>query len=634
MQTGLSQRRVAVQLGFTEGALRKRLKLDCGVVQLGRFKCVFNGQQDRDLAQHARTLEKMFYGLTFKSLRQLAFQFARANDIPNPFSEDKQMAGKDWAYSFMKKHKFSLRTPSKTSVARVMGFNKIQIDLYFSNLRNLIEKYKFPSTRIFNMDESGLSTVPNKTPKIVSPRGQKTVGKIVSAERGQTVSIVCCMSAAGLYVPPAIIFPRKRRKPELIDGAPPGSILLTSESGYSNTDLFLEWLVHFQNHVKASEEDPALLILDNHTSHTSLKAVLFAREHNIQMLSLSPHSSHKTQPLDRCFFKPLKDFYSQACEKWLLCNPGRTITQYQIAQLFSQAYEKAASIGKAVTSFKVCGIFPFNPAVFSEEDFLPSSVTDQHGLFVENIQDEMETEDTTPIPSKKLRIDTSTSEEVTHITPLNIPSAKIEVASVTAITSTSKLPAEPSTSGSTASTSKLSAEPSTSDSTGTNSKLPVEPPTNGFKRVAKLSSTKLIASPNNSAHISPQQILPLPKKKGNVIRQGNRKGKKSIVLTSTPVKDELEEAEKSREEKKNKGKKNVFGSQADVPTVKKTSFERNLETNKKLETSGDDTICPGCEESFSETPNDDWVQCNYCKEWWHEACSSFEGKGAFRCDYC
>ncbi|KAG8274028.1 hypothetical protein J6590_008155 [Homalodisca vitripennis] len=69
---------------------------------------------------------------------------------------------------------------------------------------------------------------------------------------------------------------------------------------------------------------------------------------------------------------------SFVCRKrWLLNHPGRVITQFQVAEIFAEAYEKSATMGKALTGFKVCGIFPFNKDIFSEEDFLPSSVTDQ-----------------------------------------------------------------------------------------------------------------------------------------------------------------------------------------------------------------------------------------------------------------
>jgi hypothetical protein len=60
------------------------------------------------------------------------------------------------------------------------------------------------------MDESGISTLPNKLPKVIAEKGKRLVDKIVSADRGQLVTFVCCFSASGVYVPPAMIFPRKK----------------------------------------------------------------------------------------------------------------------------------------------------------------------------------------------------------------------------------------------------------------------------------------------------------------------------------------------------------------------------------------------------------------------------------------
>lgn len=635
LQTGLSKRHVARELGFSEGALRKRLKLDCGATKLGRFEKVFNTAQENELAEHAMNLEKLFYGLTLKSLRKLAYEYATANNINHTFPQETKMAGKDWASSFMKRYNLSLRTASKTSVARAMGFNKLQIDRYFDNLKLTMEKYKFPASRIFNMDESGLSTVPNKTPKVVSKKGQKLVGKIVSAERGQTVTVVCCMSAAGNYVPPAMIFPRKRRKPELADGAPPGTILFTSDSGYINTDLFLEWLNHFQSHVKSSAEDPTLLVLDNHSSHVSLQATLFAREHNIHIVTLPPHSSHKTQPLDRCFFKPLKDFYSQACEQWLLNNPGRTITQYQVASLFSEAYQRAATIGKAVTSFKTCGIFPMNSSVFGEEDFLPSTVTDQQELFEERHINATATEkrsDTMPPPHlPMLNLSTVSSAQKTSATTGS-------ASSKTSIEPT--LSQEPSVQNSKPSSCKLVAGKLATHLTAQETYELKNLQTNESQVVLEDHSTP--STSGTSQYTSPSQLMPLPKRKCSTFRTS--KGKKSVILTSTPIKDELEALAKAKQIKENnKGKRNVFGSsnvkgslakEKERKTATETSFEKKLKNKAALRRSEENVSCPGCEETYNETPNDDWVQCNHCEEWWHEACSPYEGVGAFVCDYC
>lgn len=40
-------------------------------------------------------------------------------------------------------------------------------------------------------------------------------------------------------MPPAVIFPRKREKQEVIEGAPEDSLVLVSGSGYMDSDLFL-----------------------------------------------------------------------------------------------------------------------------------------------------------------------------------------------------------------------------------------------------------------------------------------------------------------------------------------------------------------------------------------------------------
>lgn len=74
------------------------------------------------------------------------------------------------------------------------------------------------------MDETGISTVPNKPPRVISMRGKRCVSKIASAERGINVTLVSAVNAAGNYLPPALIFPRKRLKAELLDGASPSSI--------------------------------------------------------------------------------------------------------------------------------------------------------------------------------------------------------------------------------------------------------------------------------------------------------------------------------------------------------------------------------------------------------------------------
>ncbi|KAK9759143.1 DDE superfamily endonuclease [Popillia japonica] len=118
--------------------------------------------------------------------------------------------------------------------------------------------------------------------------------------------------------------------------------------------------------------------IDNHASHTTLEAVTHAKSNNVVMLSLPPQSSHKTQPLDPVFFKPFKNKYNQVADNWQCSHPGQTITVYDVAELFKTAYERTATLEKAIVTFRVTGIYPLDSTVFSEEDFLPSEVTEQN----------------------------------------------------------------------------------------------------------------------------------------------------------------------------------------------------------------------------------------------------------------
>lgn len=324
---------------------------------------------------YIKTLDDLFFGLPQKQLQSIAYEFATKNNICHRFNDSTKLAGEKWVREFRKRHDLSLRKPEQVSVARAMGFNKVQVDRFFTNLKAVFDEHSYLPSRIFNMDETGISTSPNKTPKIVTEKGKKEVCKISSAERGQTVTAVCCFSPTGTYIPPVMIFPRQRVKPELTAKAPYGTLQLCSDSGFINSELFIDWLKHFTKHVQPTKENPVLLILDNHVSHCSIQTIEYCKKHFITLLSLPPHASHRMQPLDRTFFSSLKTAYATRVSKWLGAHPGRVLTMQKVGKRFGQAYVEAAMMEKAAEGFKCTGIYPYNPSVFTEKDFKPSEVT-------------------------------------------------------------------------------------------------------------------------------------------------------------------------------------------------------------------------------------------------------------------
>jgi len=179
-----------------------------------------------------------------------------------------------------------------------------------------------------------------------------------------------------MYVPPMFIFKIKNMNSRLVNNCTPGAIGVPSPPGWIDTNLFVRYLQHFVQHVKPSASNQVLVILDGHQSHKSIEAIQFARDNHLHLLTIPPHTSHKLQPLDLTFCGPLKTAYNREVDKWMLMHPGQRVTDYDLCEVFSSAYQKVATTEKATKGFKSSGIFPFNQDI-CDEDYTPASMTEQ-----------------------------------------------------------------------------------------------------------------------------------------------------------------------------------------------------------------------------------------------------------------
>ncbi|CAH2101236.1 unnamed protein product [Euphydryas editha] len=128
-----------------------------------------------------------------------------------------------------------------------------------------------------------------------------------------------------------------------------------------NGEVFLKWLQHFVKYANPSKEAKALLLLDGHSSHKNLEVLTYAKENNIIIFGIPPHCTHEMQPLDVSFFGSLNTFYNKELHLWLRNHPGRTVTHFQVAEVFKQAYLRAAT-------------WKFAPADVTENDLGDSDV--------------------------------------------------------------------------------------------------------------------------------------------------------------------------------------------------------------------------------------------------------------------
>jgi hypothetical protein len=623
-ELGRSVKKVATKFGIPRTTLQRHLKSGSCAVKLGRYVTVFSADQESELLEYIFHMDNLFYGLSKQEFLELVYNYAEINKIKHPFKNG--AAGTDWYKGFARRHPdLTLRKPEPTSIARARGFNKPQVYRFFDLLEEQIEKHKITATRLYNMDETGVQTSSNKPPRVLTKLGKRQVGLIASTERGRTTTVICCCNAAGSFIPPFMIFARKRMVNRLLDGAPPASQGTCSDNGWINGPVFMEWLRFFVETVRPTSENKVILVLDNHESHKYLPALEYASKHHVIFVSLAPHTTHRMQPLDYCVYGPLKIYFEQAVAVFQKAHAGRIINQHDVAKLFSDAYVKAATANNAINGFKTTGLFPTNRFIFDEADFLPASVTDNPLNPTESAQPieislplEGESNRTTPSPSMLEDIVSTNNLFLFDNINQNCATPPPVVNNIINNNSTSE-------------SNHVGFHPIATNES-------IIPVTTLMEN--RNPSSDNLAVPGCSSHVSPMIIRPVPKVVPNKTTR-RRRVQRAEILTSTPIKDEqkFKLDKKIKKKQKETDKNTVAGVKRNMNSemcIEKAKSKKIKQKPKKktIDKPAMQYICFECHGPYEDPPVEDWIKCDDCDAWAHESCTAYPGIGSFYCDLC
>ena len=293
-----------------------------------------------------------------KYVPSIAFSIACHRPEPDrPF----KAPGKNWTQFFCKRHADAL----KASKSRALDWNRFHIydkaTHWFEVIGKVLQDPAVLLKNVWNMDETGAMLSKPNSVKVLVSRDSKRDYRGARVKR-TSITAIECVSAAGGFLDPMIIWPASTHRANWTTHPTPGWHYAYSDKGYTDSYLSLQWLkLVFDPQTRdQANKKPRVLIADGFGTHETLEIMEFCFENNIILCRIPSHTSHKLQPCDVSVFAPLKEAYREQVERLERGCVG-TIGKEHFISLYCPAREKALNPRTIRSGWTETGLFPFNP---------------------------------------------------------------------------------------------------------------------------------------------------------------------------------------------------------------------------------------------------------------------------------
>lgn len=186
---------------------------------------------------------------------------------------------------------------------------------YFDKLGELLNEGGFVPEDIWNMDETGFRICEGKDQMVITKaKRAQYFGIPVNRE---SATVIEAISAGGAHCPAFLIVSGKIHMARWYNlcELPSDAAIGVADTSYTNDELTLRWLKHFDEHMsKLQVGSKRLLILDGQGSHHTRQFIQYCDDHNIVPFGLPPHLTHLLQLLDVVIFQPLKHYHAKALD--------------------------------------------------------------------------------------------------------------------------------------------------------------------------------------------------------------------------------------------------------------------------------------------------------------------------------
>ncbi|XP_057294608.1 uncharacterized protein LOC130623134 [Hydractinia symbiolongicarpus] len=333
------------------------------------------------LIHYIKYMASIAHPLSISAIKAFAWNIVKRSKCTSSFNRVSG-PGHTWWDSFKKRHsrEITLRKPDGLDRGRSRMANVTVIKQHFDLLRKTLVDLDIldKPDRIFNCNESGIS-MDARVGKVVVSRSTKHPYSESKGNRDHITAHVA-VSAAGVPLPPMIIFEKAFPSGPYARDGPTNDLYAHSPNGYMDIELFKQWCEKLFIPQTRYIQKPILLILNGHGSHLDIEMIDMLVENQIHLYCLPPHTTNILQPLDVSIFKPLKVHFSKITDNLKLATMGHTVPltvcKTNFTAIFKAAFEGSMGIPIIKNGFRKTGICPFNPDAIDKERLMPDNSID------------------------------------------------------------------------------------------------------------------------------------------------------------------------------------------------------------------------------------------------------------------
>ena len=234
---------------------------------------------------------------------------------------------------------------------------------HFERVRSVVQEHGIHPHDMWNFDETGYRIGMARSDWAIAVDPTRTV-YLKCPNNRELLSAIECINGTGGEIPPFLIVTGTNiLAPWFINDLDPHVAVTTSETGFNNDWISLQWIKHFERYSRRGQVgSKRLLLMDGYGSHDTYEFLKYCEDYDIIPLTFPSHTTHLLQPLDVCVFQPAKHYHSEAVNQ-AISTGDESFTKVEFLAAFNQFRRQAFKSSTIQSAWRATGLIPYNPDV-------------------------------------------------------------------------------------------------------------------------------------------------------------------------------------------------------------------------------------------------------------------------------